>query len=75
MIAHNTDRNNYAQIANEMFLDSKASVIMGCGAPDYNKDGEAITPTDYSYVGGEDTWNELLTGNVTDFTTTTINGN
>lgn len=65
MFAHNSSRKNYAQIANEMLLDSRATVIMGCGAPDYDDDGQMITPDSYKYVGGEGSWNNILEGATT----------
>ncbi|NTW48185.1 MAG: T9SS type A sorting domain-containing protein [Chlorobiales bacterium] len=68
-VAHNASRNNYADIANEMILDSRCQVIMGCGHPDYNDNGEVRTTKDYKYVGGDVTWNGLKAGQ------TTINGN
>ncbi len=75
MLAHNTSRNNYAEIANEMLIDSRATVIFGAGAPDYDDDGQSKVASEYKYVGGEGTWNNLLEGNVTVFDSTTINGN
>ncbi len=61
-VAHNTSRNNYAEIANEMILDSATDVIMGCGAPDYDDSGNPLAPgsfNTYKYVGGETTWNDI----------------
>ncbi len=72
--AHNISRNNYAAIANEMLINSKCSVIMGCGAPDFDDNGNPKTPTNYNYVGGLSTWNELLAGGTTTFTAS-VNGN
>ena len=43
-VAHNDTRSNYQQIAREMLRDSKVEVIMGCGHPWYNQDGEKICP-------------------------------
>jgi alkaline phosphatase len=71
-VAHNVSRNNYAAIAQEMVYDSTVNVIMGCGHPWYDKDGEKICdPADlnypddcktFKYVGGVDTWDDLVTG-------------
>ncbi|MBN1159107.1 MAG: alkaline phosphatase [Bacteroidales bacterium] len=72
--AHNPNRNNYAEIANEMIIDSKLSVIIGCGAPDFDNDAQPSEPSDYSYVGGESTWDGLNQGS-TLFATATIHGN
>ncbi|MBM3240808.1 hypothetical protein FJZ31_31385 [Candidatus Poribacteria bacterium] len=49
-----------------MILDSKADVIMGCGNPMYDDDGNPSTESSYKYVGGEATWNGLMAG-LTDF--------
>lgn len=64
-VAHNVNRNNYSDIAKEMLLDSKCRVIMGCGHPDYNDNGEVRTTKDYKYVGGQETWTGLKNGYVT----------
>ena len=67
-VAHNFSRNNYADIANEM-LDSDVDVIMGCGAPDYDDNGDPIDPPfNYTYVGGEATWDGLVAGTLADWT-------
>ena len=74
MFAHNNSRNNYSDIAIEMLLDSKASVIMGCGAPDYDDNAQASTSSSYKYVGGEGTWKNILDGAIT-YDSTSVNGN
>jgi alkaline phosphatase len=61
-VAHNVSRNNYAEIANEMINDSATDVIMGAGSPLYDDTGAPVTPTQYKYVGGVDTWNALDNG-------------
>ena len=58
--AHNESRSNYSDIAIEMIYESKLDVIMGCGHPLYDNDGEAAAEPDYKYVGGLDTWNEII---------------
>lgn len=63
-IAHDANRNNYAAIANDMIYQSSADVIIGCGNPDYDNDGnEASNST--RYVGGDATWADLSDGTVT----------
>ena len=57
-IAHNTSRNNYAEIFNEMYR-SNLSVIMGAGHPLYDGSGKYAAKPDYKYVGGEQTFNQL----------------
>lgn len=75
MVSHNIDRNNYAQIANEMIIDSKLSVIMGCGHPYYDANSNhSETVIDDKYIGGEGTWQNLIAG-VTIFDSLTIQGN
>ena len=62
-VAHNVSRNNYAEIGQEMVYDSAADVIMGCGHPCYDRDGVYNNCTNtFKYVGGEDTWNDLVAG-------------
>lgn len=67
-VAHNINRNNYADIANEMIYDSATDVIMGAGAPDYDNSGNPQNPNGKEkYVGGPGTWlditdNYLVTG-------------
>lgn len=75
MASHNINRGNYAQIANEMIIDSKLSVLMGCGNPNYDNNGNPIGfGNDFNYVGGKGTWNNLLSNAIT-FDSLTINGN
>ena len=61
-VAHNASRNNYAELANEMINDSGTDVIMGAGSPLFDDSGAPVTPTEYKYVGGVDTWNALVNG-------------
>jgi alkaline phosphatase len=62
-VAHNVNRDNYAEIGQEIVYESAADVVMGGGHPWYNADGEPIsTPNTFKYVGGEDTWNDLVAG-------------
>jgi alkaline phosphatase len=59
-IAHNISRNNYTDIAFEMIYESAADVIMGCGAPDYDNNGEQPFSGNPKYVGGPATWTDLI---------------
>lgn len=62
-VAHNASRSNYREIAIEMLLDSRTDVILGCGHPCYDADGNLLgTPNDFKYVGGESVWNGLVDG-------------
>ncbi|MEH0018271.1 MAG: alkaline phosphatase [Desulfobacter sp.] len=60
MVAHETSRNSYAQIANEMIYASDLDVIMGAGHPRYDNNGNpGASGPEYKYVGGEDAYNDL----------------
>lgn len=61
-VAHNKSRKNYEEIADEMFRNSKLEVIIGCGHPYYDKDGKATIDTSFKYVGGKETWLEMVEG-------------
>lgn len=62
-VAHNVSRNSYAEIAQEMVYDSAVDVIMGCGHPWFDADGEQkATPNTFKYVGSESTWDDLVAG-------------
>jgi len=63
-VAHNASRNNYSAIANEMLKESAADVIIGAGHPFYDNNGTYKSSPNYSYVGGESTWNALLDGSL-----------
>lgn len=61
-VAHNESRHNYEAIAKEMFTESKIDVIMGCGNPYYDDDGNITKLLEFKYVGGRDTWRTLEDG-------------
>jgi alkaline phosphatase len=62
-VAHNEKRANCEQIAREMILASPVDVIMGCGHPLYDNDGNRTAePISFGYVGGEDLWDKLVAG-------------
>ena len=64
-VAHNKSRDNYAEIAREMIYKSPLEVIMGCGHPEYDNDGDPVKVSEeYKYVGGKDTWEDLKDGSV-----------
>jgi len=64
-VAHNPGRGKYEEIAQEMLLDSKMDVIMGCGNPLYDNDGNPVSDKrNYSFVGGELVWNGLMKGQI-----------
>ncbi|MBN2019344.1 MAG: alkaline phosphatase [Sedimentisphaerales bacterium] len=60
-VAHNTSRNNYTQIADDMVNKSAADVIMGCGHPLYDNDGKQHMSTRYKYLDSSN-WVNLLNG-------------
>ena len=58
--AHNRERNNYAEIANDMLSGDVLDVIMGAGNPDFDNDGQALNRVgDCKYVGGPETWKAI----------------
>jgi alkaline phosphatase len=64
-VAHNAYRGNYAEIAQQMLLDSAVDVIMGAGHPWFDNDGNRVdSPIDFAYVGGEQLWEQLVAGSV-----------
>lgn len=66
-VAHNADRGNYSEIANEMIKNSATDVIMGTGNPLYNDNGierSNVDNSDYAFVGGSETWDSLVAGNL-----------
>ncbi|MCB2204591.1 alkaline phosphatase [bacterium] len=64
-VAHNRHRENYEELAREMLLDSRLSVIMGAGHPLFDDNARARTDAYYRYVGGEDAWKHLMDGSTT----------
>jgi alkaline phosphatase len=61
---HNKSRQNYKEIASSMIKESQLEVIMGCGHPLYDNDGQLQEEKDYRAIGGEELWNSLLEGKV-----------
>ena len=58
--AHNVDRDNYVQIANQMLDTAPPDVIIGTGNPDYDNDGTPVRgKKEFKYVGGESTWKAI----------------
>lgn len=62
-VAHNASRNNYSEIANEM-LNSDMDVIIGAGHPDYDDNAGIRSEKVYDYVGGKETWEQLVSGSL-----------
>ena len=60
--AHNTSRNNFSEIANEMIYESGMDVIMGAGHPLYDNDA-ARAKANYDFVGGPRTWADITDSN------------
>ena len=63
-VAHNTSRHNYLEIVQEMIFNSSVDVIMGCGHPLYDDNSSPLDSSlfDYTFVGGESVWDELVEG-------------
>lgn len=65
-LAHNINRNNYAEIAKEVVDSGLATVVMGAGHPYYDNNGKKVEPKDekaFRFVGGKATWDKLTSGN------------
>lgn len=60
--AHNVLRSNYEEIAREQINVSALEVIMGCGHPLYDNNGDLLEEADFKYVGDENSWNKLKSG-------------
>jgi alkaline phosphatase len=59
--AHDSSRGHYAAIGNQMIM-GKMEVIMGCGHPEYDDNGQSIPEPDYSRWGGPEKWQALKDG-------------
>ncbi len=57
--AHVTSRNSYEEIANQMLSGDVLDVIMGCGNPDFDDNGQPQQKKEFKYVGGEQTWRNI----------------
>jgi alkaline phosphatase len=57
--AHTPSRDSYSDIAREMIYKSDLDVIMGCGHPLYNGNGQLQPNANYGCVGGEDAWKDI----------------
>jgi len=55
-VAHNVNRQNYQEIAEEMIMNSKADVLMGGGHPFYNPDGSMVSELAERFVGHKEIW-------------------
>ena len=62
-VAHSESRYNFEEIAKQMVYSSAVDVIMGCGHPFFDDNGNHLsTPQTYDYVGGRETWEDLIAG-------------
>jgi alkaline phosphatase len=62
-VAHNLNRNNYAQLGQEIVNVSAADVVMGAGHPWFDASGSLkATPNTFKYVGDQVTWDALVAG-------------
>jgi alkaline phosphatase len=62
-VAHNATRTNYSQLAAEMLLGSRCDVIMGCGDPMYDNDGQPVNGkwNNAKYVVDSAFWSQMTT--------------
>lgn len=69
-VAHVDSRASYEEIAQEMFRESAVDVVMGAGHPLFEDNGKPVAEEDdkpkrdeqYRYVGGKETWQDLVSG-------------
>ena len=50
---NNIDRENSNELSRQAIIESNADVIIGCGHPEYDKNGQLRTTPDYDGLGGE----------------------
>lgn len=55
-VAHNSNRQNYREIAEEMIIRSKVDVIMGGGHPYYTPYGQLVNEFAERYLGSKEVW-------------------
>jgi alkaline phosphatase len=64
-VVHNPNRKNFQAIANDLLRDSALEVLIGCGHPFYDRNGQQLkTARKFDPVGGAETWQALQTGEV-----------
>lgn len=65
-VAHSEHRKNYSDLSAEMFFESKVDVLIGCGNPEFDNNGNYITEgRDYKYVVDSLNWSKLQSGDKT----------
>lgn len=58
--AHAASRDSYEDLARQMLAGGTLDVIMGCGNPDFDNDGQPQRgKKEYKYVGGKATWRAI----------------
>jgi len=57
-VAHSKSRGTNEEIFKQMIFNSRLDVLMGCGNPDYGKNGE-LQKMNAKYVGGDSLWKQL----------------
>ncbi|MBN1481615.1 alkaline phosphatase [candidate division KSB1 bacterium] len=60
-VAHNENRGNYHEIAEEMIQRSAVDVIIGCGHPFYNDDNFPLPEPEYKYLS-QTIWDAVKDG-------------
>ncbi len=61
-LTHANSRYKYEDIARQIIHESPAEVVMGCGHPYYDRSGRPVEEPNFRYVGGEETWEALVNG-------------
>lgn len=62
-VVHNPLRKNFQTIANDLLRHSALEVLIGCGHPFYDQNGQQLnTARKFDPVGGSETWQALQNG-------------
>jgi alkaline phosphatase len=75
-LVHNKSRSNYPQIAKDILFNSRCDLVMGCGNPEFDDDGNPMENdwTYAGYVGDSAMWKAVRDGSGT-LTSRAIDGN
>ena len=61
-LAHVDQRYKYGEIAHQIILESPADVVMGCGHPCYDRNGQLTEEPNFRFVKDQGTWEALIQG-------------
>ncbi len=62
-VVHHQSRKDLQAIARQMLQDSPLDVLIGCGHPEFDRDGHQLdSPRSFRQVGGQEIWEALQRG-------------